>query len=517
MYCLKRAQLLIIVALVSTVSAACAEVRLPKILSDHAILQRYEPIRIWGWATPGEAVTVQFHGQERIAVANELGKWKLWFSPEAAGGPYTIVVSGRTRDEKEAVSSITLNDILVGDLWVASGQSNMQMPMKGFASVSAYVANGAEELNHADLNDVRLLHLARTSSYFPLDDISSSWTQCTKQTAADFSAIAYFFARNLKEKEQVPIGIIDATWGGTPIFSWLSMDQIGSDPGLMTIFSAWSQFTDSLTDRELILQKENREDDAAEKAGKLRPEHPWHQDGIPSQPASLYNGMIAPLTHFAIKGVIWYQGETETHDNPSQSLDYARTFAALIQDWRTHWGIGDFPFLYVQISSFSAPQDDEAWGAIRDAQRRVLSVNNTAMVVTLDVGEKNNVHPSDKQTVAARLALAAGALAYRKRDIEYSGPLFRRAISAGSEMRVAFDSSASGLVVHGPQLEGFELAGPDGKFLPATAQIDSSSVVIIQSQVVRNPVYVRYGWKSWSNANLFNGQGLPASTFTSKY
>jgi sialate O-acetylesterase len=458
---------------------------------------------------------IRFHGQQRDTVVDDLGKWTAWLKPEAAGGPYKLSIETAAAHGAIASSRLTLTDILVGDVWLASGQSNMQMPLRGFASVSAYVKNGAEELENANVNGMRLLHVERKSSYFPVDDITSSWSDCTKQNAADFSAIAYFFGRDLRAQEHVPIGVIDATWGRTPIYSWLSMDRIGSDARLMPILSSWSQFSDTLADRELVLAREKRDDITAEKAGRQKPEHPWHEDGIPSQPASLYNGMIAPLTRFAIKGVIWYQGETETHSDPALAINYTQSFAALIEDWRAHWRIGSFPFLYVQISSFSAPLDDEAWGAIRDAQRRVLSVNNTAMIVTLDIGERDNVHPGNKQTVGTRLAVAASALAYGRPDIEYSGPLFRQAVPEGCGMRIWFDHAASGLVAHGRQLEGFELAGIDGRFVSAIAQIEGSSI-FVRAAAVSTPTVVRYEWRSWTPANLFNRENLPASTFTSK-
>jgi len=488
--------------------AAGAEIRLPNILSSHAVLQRDEPIHIWGWSDAGETVTVRFHGQTRTASADDLGKWSLWLMPEQAGGPYTLTVQGNSTSD--AGSHITLSDILVGDVWVASGQSNMELPLKGFPG-SAVLKNGEQEIAHANLPTVRLLYIEEKSSYYPLDDTPATWTECTPQTAAGFSAVAYFFGRDINAREHVPIGLIDSTWGGTPVDSWISMDRIGSDAGLMPIFASWAHFTNRLTDRSLVLAKEKREDEAAEQAHQPKPEHSWHPDGLSWQPASLYNGMIAPLVPYTIKGAIWYQGETNS--DPERAPYYARFFQAMIQDWRTHWHEGNFPFLYVQISNFYSPNED--WGAVRDAQRRTLSVANTAMAVTLDVGTKDNVHPPDKQTVGARLALAARAIVYGEPQLEYSGPLFRTATIEGSSIRVWFDHAKDGLTAHGPQLEGFEVAGSDGKFGPATAKIEGSTVVV-EAQGVSHPKAVRYGWASWTDANLFNKAGLPASTFTSQ-
>lgn len=481
-----------------------AEVRLPNVLSSHAVLQRDQPIHIWGWADPGEAVTVRFHDQTRTSSADDLGKWSVWLKPEEAGGPYTLTAQGKSGP------GVTLSDLLVGDVWVASGQSNMEMPLNGFPG-SAVLKNAQQEIANANLPTVRLLRIEHTPSYFPKNDVTATWTDCTPQTAADFSAVAYFFGRDINSREHVPIGLIDSTWGGTPVEAWMSMDRIGSDPGLMPMFGSWAHFSDDLADTDLIVAREKREDAAAEAAHQPKPDHPWHPDARSWEPANLYNGMIAPLVPYTIKGVIWYQGETNS------ALDrapmYTRFFSAMIQDWRAKWGEGDFPFLYVQISNFYSPQED--WGQLRDKQRRTLAVANTAMAVTLDIGSKDNVHPPDKQTVGARLALAARALGYGEPQLEYSGPLFRTAIVEGSSMRVWFDHAKDGLAAHGPQLDGFEIAGADGKFVPATAKIDGSTVVV-QAQGVSQPKAVRYAWQGWTDANLFNKDGLPASTFTSE-
>ncbi len=481
-----------------------AEVRLPNVISSHAVLQRNRPIHIWGWASPGETVTVRFHGQSRAATADDLGKWSLWLAPESAGGPYNLTAQG------SGGAPVTLTDILVGDVWLASGQSNMEMPLDGFPG-SAVVKNSAQEIAKANLPQLRLLRLEKKSSLYPQTDVSATWTECTAQTAAEFSAVAYFFGREINQREHVPIGLIDSTWGGTPVEAWISMDTIGSNAGMMPVFSYWAQFTDDLADRDLELAREKRQDEAAAQAGQPKPKHPWHPDGISWQPAGLYNGMIAPLVPYTIQGVIWYQGETNS--NPVRAPYYARFFRALISDWRTHWQEGNFPFLYVQISNFYSPNED--WGMVRDAQRRTLSVANTAMAVTLDIGDRDNVHPADKQTVGFRLALAARALVYGEPQLEYSGPLFRTATAEGPAMRVWFDHAKDGLAVHGPQPEGFELAGEDGKFVPATAKIDGQTVVV-EASGVKHPTAVRYGWASYTTANLFNKEGLPASTFTSE-
>jgi sialate O-acetylesterase len=488
------------------IRAANAEVRLPNVLSSHAVLQREEPIHVWGWSAPGETVTVQFHDQTRTASADDLGKWSLWLAPEHAGGPYTLTAQGSAASG----SGVTLSDILMGDVWVASGQSNMEMPLSGFPG-NAVLKNGQQEIAQANLPTVRLLRIEKKSSYYPVNDITATWTECTPQTAAEFSAVAYFFGREINSREHVPVGLIDTTWGGTPVDAWISMDHIGSDAGLMPMFASWADLIDEQSDKDLTIAKEKRDDAAAEQAHQPKPDHPWHPDPLSWQPAGLYNGMIAPLVPYTIKGAIWYQGETNSA--PERAPMYTRFFSAMIQNWRTKWSVGNFPFLYVQISNFYSPREN--WGMLRDEQRRTLAVANTAMAVTLDVGDRDNVHPADKQTVGARLALAARALVYGEPQLEYSGPLFHTATIEGSTVRVWFDHAKNGLAAHGPQLNGFEIAGADGKFGPATAKIDGATVVV-QASGVSQPKAVRYAWQGWTDANLFNKENLPASTFTSE-
>jgi len=482
-----------------------AEVRLPQLLSDHAVLQREDPIHIWGWSAAMEKVQVEFHSQKRSTVANQHGEWELWLAPESAGGPFTLRVTG------ESGTPIVYNDMLVGDVWLASGQSNMEMPLKGF-NPGTLVKNGAAEISAANLPQVRLLLVKKKTSNFPVDDISGNWTLCTPDTAPDFSAVGYFFGRELQQKEHVPIGVIDSTWGGTPVEAWTSMDALTADANLMPVFVTWSHLADEQTEVPAMLAEEKLEDAAAERAHQPKPQHPWHLFSEAWGPDQLYNGMIAPLTRYGIKGVIWYQGETNTP--PSRAPLYNRLFSTMIADWRSDWKQGDFPFLFVQISSYRVPID--TWGVVRDQQRRTLSVANTAMAVTIDVGDPDNIHPADKETVGARLALAAEAMVYAPgKGLEYSGPLYRRVTREGSGLRVYFDHAGSELHVRGDKLLGFEIAGKDHSFMPASAIIEGKTV-LVSSPEVPDPVSVRYGWQNLTDGNLYNTSGLPASTFTSE-
>ncbi len=450
-------------------SAGKCQARLPGILSSHMVLQRERPIHIWGWAAPGEKVSVALRGISRETVADSLGNWSVFLLPAPTGGPYQLTIAASNR--------IVLDDVMIGDVWFASGQSNMEMPLKGFAG--APLKDSAAEIAHAAQPRIRLLLIPRKAADFPQRDIDASWTACTPETAANFSAAAYFFGRELAGREHVPIGLIDATWGGTVAEAWMSLQAISADAALMPLFATRAGMMQSQADNAAILAKERHEDAAAREAGQAPPPHPWRPDPASWAPAALFNGMVAPAAPFGIKGVIWYQGESNSR------LDfaplYARIFPALIADWRARWHEGDFPFLYVQISSFKS-NPTEAWAVVREAQRRTLSVANTAMVVTTDIGDPGNVHPADKQTVGARLALAARALAYGE-PVEYSGPLFRQATTEGEAMRVWFDHTAAGLVARGAALEGFEIAGEDGRFVKADAHIDGPTVVAADDRV----------------------------------
>jgi sialate O-acetylesterase len=464
------------------------------------VLQRDRPIHIWGWSDPGEKVTVVMRGSKRETTGDGFGNWSVFLPPDGAGGPYTLTVTGG--------NEIALDDVLVGDVWFASGQSNMEMPLKGFGG--APLKNGAEEIAHANQPQLRLLHIPTKAADFPLRNADASWTVCSPETAANFSAVAYFFGRDLAAREHVPIGLIDSTWGGTVAEAWVSLQAISSDGALMPVFATRAQMMMSQADNMAILAKERREDQAARQAGRTPPNHPWRPDPASWAPAALFNGMVAPVTPYTIKGVIWYQGESNSRLTFAPM--YARIFPALINDWRAQWHEGNFPFLFVQIANFKSSAN-EAWAAVREAQRRTLSVANTAMAVTIDIGDPANVHPADKQTVGARLALAARALAYGE-NVEYSGPLFRQATPEGDAMRVWFDHAAE-LMTKGDALQGFEIAGDDGHFVSAKARLDGNTVVLSDASVP-TPKYVRYGWANAPIVNLYNGEGLPASPFTSE-
>jgi sialate O-acetylesterase len=486
---------------------ACAvttkgEVVLPKILADHMVVQRQMPVHIWGWATAGEQVQVEFRGETKSTTANNLGLWEVYLKPGEAGGPFSLEVKG--------TNTIVHNDILVGDLWIASGQSNMEMPVAGFGPTLP-IKDSQKEIAESKYPQIRLLRLAPTSSTFPVDEaqLTYSWAVCSPETVDNFSAVGYFFARDLQAVEKVPIGVIDSTWGGTPIESWISLQALTADPAQMPLFALYDGLMRNHAVDLRLIEKEKTEDEDAKKAGHTPIKHPGHHNILSWQPSSLFNGMIAPLTPLPIKGVIWYQGEANS--DPVRAPLYIRSFTTMITDWRQAWRQPDMPFLFVQLSAI-APAAPTTWSVIREAQRRTLTLAHTAMAVTIDVGDPTNVHYPNKQPVGARLALAARAVAYGE-PIEYSGPAYHYVAADDGKLTVWFEH-ADGLKAIDGQPIGFEVAGADHKFVVASATINRNSVTV-SSPTVEHPVYVRYAWAANPQKNLVNAQGLPASPFNS--
>ena len=464
-----------------------ADVTLPALFGDHMMLQRDRPVRVWGKAAPGETVTVKAPGQTVAAVADEDGRWSLFLEPMKAGGPHEL-----------SVNSITLKDVLVGDVWLGSGQSNMEWQVQN-------VNNAAEELASAKHPQLRLFQVAKKVSDIPLDDVEGEWKVCTPENIKNFSAVGYFFSRALQQQLKIPMGFIHSSWGGTPAESWISYQALAADPALISVFADWGN---NIENYPRAMDRYARLLAKWEADGKNgpRPQAPVGP-GHPHQVTGLYNAMIAPLTPFAIKGALWYQGESNSGKN--RAYVYRRLFPAMIQDWRNRWGQGDFPFFWVQLANFTTKGQ---WTELQEAQSMTLRMANTGQAVINDIGNPADIHPRNKQDVGARLALAARAVAYGEK-IEYSGPVFRQATQEGTAMRIWFDHTGTGLGVRGgADLRGFTIAGADGKFVPAQAKIDGATVVVV-SAGVNKPVHVRYAWDPNPEANLVNSTGLPASLF----
>ena len=486
------------------VSLLSAQVTLPTVLSNHMVIQRDLPVHVWGSAAPEESVTVSFRAETRTTKANALGQWSLYMKPGGAGGPFQLTVSGRGATGAVAEQPIMLEDILVGDVWIASGQSNMEFTMH-------QASTAAQDLPGASNPHIRLLMIRKKAADFPQSDADTDgWTVSSPDTAKDFSAVAWYFARDIEQREHVPVGVIDSTWGGTVGEAWVRLTALGGDASLAPIFVARGKMLEDATDWAPVERDQQRQIAEATAQGKPIPQFPWHPPLASWGPGMLWNGMIAPLTPMAIRGAIWYQGESNS--KLARVHSYDRIMRTLIEDWRRQWGVGDFPFLFVQISSFtSTPAED--WASLRAQQVKTLEMKNTAMAVTIDIGNPVDVHPTNKLDVGLRLARAARALSYGE-TVEYSGPMFRQATPEGASIRVWFDH-AQGLMAKGGAVTGVEVAGADGMFSPATATIDGATLVVSSPEVAA-PASVRYGWANSPHCNLFNGEGLPASPFTSE-
>ncbi|HIJ74863.1 MAG TPA: sialate O-acetylesterase [Candidatus Hydrogenedentes bacterium] len=493
-----------VLLLLGVIPPATAEVSLPPLFKDHMVLQRGTKLPIWGRAAPGESVEVAVANRAAHTAADADGRWRAVLRPLNAGGPHRLVVKGET-------NSIAFEDVLVGEVWVCSGQSNMEWPVS--------LARDAEnEIAAADFPEIRFFSVPKKVADVPQQECGGKWTSCRPKSAAQFSAVGYFFGRSLHRKLGVPIGLIHASWGGTPAEAWTSQAALDADPAFIPLLERWARILADYPDAKAEYDRAFIEwEQAAKKAkdeGKPEPPRPWPPlgPGHPWRPAALYNAMVAPLAPFAIQGAIWYQGES----NADRAYEYRTLFPAMIQDWRRAWSQGDFPFLFVQLANFmgrfETPQPKSAWAELREAQLMTLALDNTGMAVTIDIGEANDIHPKNKQDVGERLALAALAKAYGKK-VAYSGPLYKRMKIKGNEVVVSFTHTNRGLATKGgAPLKGFAIAGPDQEFVWADARIRGKKVVVY-SDSVPSPVAVRYAWADNPECNLYNGAGLPASPF----
>lgn len=500
----KRAIVLLILCPAAVV---LGQVKLPKIFGDHMVVQRELPVHVWGLATPGETITVGFRGETQSTVAGVLGRWSVFLAPGKAGGPFEITVTGSDAVKNATphpTQTITIEDVLVGDVWLASGQSNMEFFLRG-------ASTAAQDLPHAADPNLRLFHVNRKADQFPQTNIDSDgWAISSPDAASTFSAIAWYFARELERQEHVPMAVIESAWGGTPVQAWTRMAALGSDAALAPVFQIWGKDTERNPGAEL--EKANQEREITEAKAAFKPAPVFRpQQALESQgPGLLYNGMIAPLTPFPIRGAIWYQGEANA--NAMRAPFYGRTFRTMIEDWRRQWAIGGFPFLFVQLPNYQAGAGLD-WPSIREQQLQALELINTGMAVTIDIGDPKLLHPPDKKDVAIRLALVARSLSYGE-QIEYSGPVFRQVTQEGTKLRLWFDHAKGMHAKIEDELTGFEVAGSDGKFVPAAAAIAGANVLVWSPAIVE-PVFVRYGWANSPECNLVNSDGLPASPFTS--
>ena len=506
----KRLALLLVATLMLAAAVGCqsaANVRMPAVFSDHMVLQQGMDVPVWGWADSPGKVTVTLCGQTATALAGSDGRWQTRVKPPKAGGPYEMTVAGQ--------NTITVKDILVGEVWVCSGQSNMQW------SVNAS-ANPEQEIAAANYPNIRLLTVPRVTAMQPQTNCEAVWVACSPETVPGFSAVAYFFGRELHKTRDVPVGLINTSWGGTPSEAWTSgrtVDAVAEfQPVVERFDQAAANYAKQLQDWEKTKEERLAKwKAAAEKAkadGKRpprRPGPPGDPTKSPHRPTALFNGMIAPLVPYGLAGAIWYQGES----NAARAYQYRTIFPAMINDWRNHWRQGDFPFLFVQLANFmkqAAEPEESAWAELREAQSMALALPKTGQAVIIDIGDANNIHPKNKQDVGKRLALAARAIAYGEK-IVYSGPVYDSAKVESGKIRLTFKHTGGGLVAKGgDKLTGFAIAGADKTFVWADAQIDGQTVVVSSSAVAK-PVAVRYAWAINPECNLCNSDGLPASPF----
>jgi sialate O-acetylesterase len=466
--------LLLVVASSSSVQA---DVKLPSVFGDNMVLQRGQPLKFWGKADPGENVTVSLWrkqggdavAREVVSKADDTGSWKLAVKPYHKAGPISVAIKGK--------NTINLKNVLIGEVWICSGQSNMEWQMKR-------AKNSEQEIAAAKYSNIRLFHVKKTPKSLPQDDVqlTASWKECSPDTVPNFSAVAYFFGRHLQKELDVPIGLIETAWGGSRIEPWTPPVGFKQVPKLQPLVKVAEEVRQGDPNSEINRQT----------------------------PTVLYNGMVHGLVPFSMRGAIWYQGES----NRADGMMYCEKMKGLIYGWRKVWNQGDFPFLFVQLAPYTyRDKDDTLLPKIWEAQTATLSVPNTGMAVTVDIGNVKNIHPTNKQDVGKRLALWALAKTYGNKDLVYSGPLYQSMSIEHGRIRIKFKHVGSGLLSRDSKpLSWFTIAGQDGKFVSAKAEIDGDSVVV-SSDKVSKPKAVRFGWNQLAEPNLSNKEGLPASPF----
>jgi len=481
--------LLCLLLLLCLTCAARADVRLHALFTDNMVLQRGISVPVWGWADDGEAIVVQF-GSESAKTTAKDGKWMVRLKPVKSSQPGVLTVSGK--------NTITLTNVVGGEVWVASGQSNMEWPMSQTFASKAAIAGASEPM-------LRLFTVKKLKALTPTNNCIGTWESCSPQTVSNFSAVAYYFGLDLQKALGVPVGIIHTSWGGSPAEVWMSQEVLASNPSYKYLIDRYPAAVKKWKEDIEAYDKEQAE---AKRDGKefkkWRPWEPW-------RPTELYDGMIAPIIPFAIKGAIWYQGES----NADRAQEYRSLFTDMVKNWRHDWKQGDFTFLQVQLAPFMAITNqptESAWAELREAQVYATKVlPNAGIAVITDVGEEQDIHPKKKGPVGGRLALAARSIAYGEKLV-YSGPSYKSMKIDGDKVILSFDQVGSGLVAKDGEPKGFAIAGADKKFVWAKATIVGDNV-IVQSPDVSKPIAVRYGWANFPVVNLWNKEGLPASPF----
>ncbi|PYJ85843.1 MAG: sialate O-acetylesterase [Verrucomicrobia bacterium] len=485
--------------LVCAAFTARADVKLAGLFSDNMVLQRRMRAPVWGWADEGEKVTVTFRGASVSATAKG-GKWIVKLPGQNAGGPDRLIVEGKNK--------IELKNILVGEVWICSGQSNMEFPLSRSFDSEKDIASSAQP-------NLRLFTVPKLKANEPVNNVMAGWQECNPDTVKNFSAVAYYFGRDLRQARGVPVGLIHTSWGGSPAEVWMSEKVLAGNPDYEK--AILGDYQTALKNYQVASEKFEEELLSSKVEGKNTERKP--PSPPPWKPAELYNGMIAPLIPYAIKGAIWYQGES----NAGRAWQYRALFPDLIRNWRRDWGESDFPFLAVQLAPWdrnkkrsvdqiTATPGDSDWAELREAQLLATKVlPKVGLAAITDVGDKDDIHPTKKEPVGARLARLARNIAYGEK-VECYGPRYRQMQIKADKIIVNFDHLSGGLEARGGRLRGFAICGADRKFVWANAEIDGGRVVVSSPQVEK-PVAVRYGWADYPVVNLFNREGLPALPF----
>jgi len=468
--------------------SARAEVRLPKIFGEHMVLQGDRPVPIWGWAAPGERVTVLVQGQQGEAVADVHGRWSLKLAPLKPGlAPHNFIVRGSTG------SQIRYGDVLIGEVWLGSGQSNMVMELPA-------------DRRQNPPSTIRVFKAAMKHATEPQEDVDGGWVVATTESLAPISWVLYLFGKEIHDELQVPVGLVQSTWGGTPIQAWTPVDAMADEPELAN-------------DHRLVEWANSAYAAARAEAspGSPPPVHAFANPGQwPGFPAVIYNAMIHPLGPYAVRGFLWYQGENNVSDTKPEN--YCVRTKAMVSGWRNRWGQESLPFYFVQLPPFHYDNTKNPYSLTKlwQGQQDALGLTpGTAMIPTTDVGDPNDIHPMKKDEVAHRLASLALHNDYGRTELVASGPMYDSHHVDGSTIRVRFKGVGSGLVNHDDdELTWFEIAGSDGNFVEATARIDGLDAVVASSPAVADPKDVRFGWRNVAQPNLFNKEGWPAFPFS---
>ncbi|MGB7160208.1 MAG: sialate O-acetylesterase [Tepidisphaeraceae bacterium] len=506
---MKRTTSFVALLVVLVASSAFAEIKLPPLFADHMVLQRGMAVPVWGTVSPNQEVTIEVAGRTARATADAQGNFVAKL-PELSSGGNAVTMTIDAGGEK-----LVLNDVLIGDVWLASGQSNMEWT---FTHLARGDASGAKlkELTSAgaDLPNVRLFTFPKTTLAEPTKVVRGEWKVSSPEALVNFSAVAFYFGRGIHEAQKVPVGLISNAWGGKPVESFMSDEAMRSDRAFQPLLDRKEQAGKDHPRAMAAYEKKfaEWEKNAAANASARPATKPQEPLGAADSnlASNIFNGMVNPVVPYAIKGAIWYQGES----NAGRAEQYRALFPAMITDWRKQWGQGDFPFIWVQLANFKERKADPAdsdWAELREAQSMALKLPNTGQAVIIDIGEANDIHPKNKHDVGKRLALAAERIAYGRNDVVHSGPAFASMKVEGNQARLKFQH-ADGLTAKDGNLKGFAIAGEDKKFVWADAKIDGD-VVIVSAKGVEKPIAVRYAWADNPECNLHNGAGLPASPF----